>query len=225
MARTKQTATKSCGGRRHGPPVRRVLAVASVREPPPVPVGPTTADAPLRAPGLLLGFPITAAGDVAGVDDATAALAPAPVRLPLHEVNSRFQRTSSLLGACAARGARPTRQADSQRVLQGRSCASRAPPAARPQDGSAGGLAAATVAHLRAVVDALRKRQPKAQLAILMHESDDLDTPAVVRADARVPCAAVGNVLVEFGVARFQAEALQLLVRAYLTRVRVAARR
>jgi hypothetical protein len=69
------------------------------------------------------------------------------------------------------------------------------------------------MAQLRGAAQSLRQRQPGARFAVLMADSDDPDTPAVPRPDARVPCTAVGNVLVEFGVAGFNAEALAFLVR------------
>ena len=58
-------------------------------------------EAAMRAPGLLLGFPVTPSGGVAGGANADAAEPPAPVPLTLDEVNQRFERETSLSGvAC-----------------------------------------------------------------------------------------------------------------------------
>jgi hypothetical protein len=85
--------------------VRRTLAHAAVREIAPRPRGPLADEAALRAPGLLLGFPLTPAGGVAGGANDDVADAPVPVLLTLTEVNARFKRQSSLAGAAhAARG-------------------------------------------------------------------------------------------------------------------------
>jgi hypothetical protein len=58
-------------------------------------------EAALRAPGLLLGFPLTPAGGVAGGANDVAD-APVPVLLTLDAVNARFKRQSSLAGAAHA---------------------------------------------------------------------------------------------------------------------------
>jgi hypothetical protein len=85
----------------HAPirPVRRTLAPAAARVSAPAqPQGPTADEAGLRAPGLLLGFPVTPSGGLASRtnpettdDDATP--------LELDEVNDHFKRTTSLEGA------------------------------------------------------------------------------------------------------------------------------
>jgi hypothetical protein len=56
----------------------------------------------LRAPGLLLGFPLTPSGGVAGGANDEYADEPAPVPLTLAQVNQRFKRESSLSGAAPA---------------------------------------------------------------------------------------------------------------------------
>ena len=168
----------------------------------------------------MLGFPITASGNVAGgANDEDAETLP-PEPLHLDDFNLHFKRTTSLKGArraahtvtllrtpCCGNTLTPTPATGPLLRVKGKD--QRA-----PADGSKGGLAESTVAGLRAVVAKLRQRQPTAQFAVLMYNSTE---PDVMPTPANVPSLVVGDVCVEFGsVGGFAAQTLAFLVRSLL---------
>ena len=109
MARLKQNARKSTGGKApraqwavgHGPGGRKLAPVASRASAAAAtwPREPAADEEAPRAPGLLLGFPLTLAGNVPGRASSDMRAPAALVRLSLDDVNKDFGRTSSLGGA------------------------------------------------------------------------------------------------------------------------------
>ena len=209
----KQLATKAARKSAPASASRRSLAHAAALAPSPTPGGPMADEAGLRSPGLLLGFPVTSSGGVAGGANAEAAQLPAPVPLTLAQVNARFHRTTSLAGAASALSRPTPRDAtDAAPARPGPILRVKGVDPEAPADGSKGGLSEATVDGLRDVATELRKQQPGASFAVLMLEEKPTDV-AVPRTGARVPSFCVTNLTAEFGIAGFEAQALAFLVR------------
>jgi hypothetical protein len=161
------------------------------RERKPAPQGPQLNKPVHRAPGLMLGFPVTQSGDVAGAS-AEGAKPPPPVPVTLDALNARFGLQTSLNGP----------------LLRVKGAAG-----GTPADGSAGGLSVATTSELRRCADELRTRVPGARFALLMFQSAEADKDATVSDSAGVRATAAGRVLAECGTVGFDAQVLSLLVR------------
>jgi hypothetical protein len=187
----KQLATKAA--RIAPPPIltwRQQRAIATAVQP----QGPQLNEPVHRAPGLMLGFPVTQAGDVAGASSAGAT--PLwPRRVTLDALNERLGLQTSLDGP----------------LLRVKGAAG---DSGAPADGSAGGLSAKTMRELRRCAKELRKRAPGARFALLMFQSSDESKLATKRGGANVRSITSGRVLAECGTADFNEQVLSLLVRA-----------